>query len=392
MIMINFEFISPTKIYFGKNQEEKIGEILNSYNFKKCLIVTGCSSAFKSGLIDKVKDKISKFPIESAIFSGIRVNPTIQNCKDCLKLAKEFKPDVLLAIGGGSVIDVAKNVSVNCFYDNNPFDFNLHKAVPTKALPIGVILTISAAGSELSNSCVIQDDDLKIKNGFNNDLVRPLFAIENPELTYTVSKEQTAYGVVDMIMHTFERYMVESNEIEPADDFALAVIKNIVKVAKKAYESPMDYDSRATLMLMSSLSHNDLTNIGKKKIMPLHALEHVISGCYPFVTHAAGLAVLFSSWCRYYIEFDIDKFDKLAKNIFGKTGEDKLQNGMFAIKQFEKLFEDLSMPKTFADLGISNPDIDKLVNVFSSDGTRIVGHHVKPMDKNVARKIFEGCI
>lgn len=389
--MLDFDLVIPTKIYFGKNKEERIGEIIKSFGFTKVLIVIGQNSVIKSGLLDKVVSKLVENKITCKVFSGIRPNPTIKECKCCIDLAREFKPDLLLPIGGGSVIDVAKNVAVGYYYDGDSFDFNLHKVKPTKALPIGVILTIAASGSEMSNSCVIQNDDTNIKQGFNDDIVRPIFAIENPELTYSLPEKQTAYGIVDMIMHTFERYMVQSDELEPADSFAEAVLKNIVEASKIYVKNPTDYQARSVLMLMSSYSHNDLTNIGKKKIMPLHALEHCVSGFYPEVAHAAGLSVLFSAWTRYYLNYDMDKFDKLGKNVFGLNNPNKLQNGLLAIEEFEKLFEVLQMPRTFKDIGISNPDIDKLVALFAQDGTRVVGHHVKPLDKDVAREIFESC-
>lgn len=389
--MLDFDFVTPTKIYFGKEKENQVGEIVKGYNFDKVLIIIGQGSVIKSGLLDKVISSLDKANVTHTLYKGVRPNPTVQEVYECLELAKEFKPDLLLAVGGGSVIDVAKSVAVGYFYDGDTFDFNLHKLAPTKALPLGVILTIAASGSEMSNSCVIQNDETKIKQGFNSDVVRPLFAIENPELTYSVSEMQTNYGIVDMIMHTFERYMVKSDELEPADGFAEVVLKNIAEAAKITVKNPTDYQARSVLMLMSSLSHNDLTNIGKKKIMPLHALEHCISGLYPEVTHAAGLAVLFSSWCRYYLKFDIDKFDKLAKNVFGLNNSNKSKNGLLGIEEFEKLFKLLHMPRTFKDLGIENPDIEELVRIFSNDGTRTVGHHAKPLDKEVAREIFLGC-
>ena len=389
--MLDFDLVIPTKIYFGKGKEEKIGDIIKSFGYSKVLIVIGQSSVIKSGLLDKVVNKLNQNGISSKIFSGVRPNPTIQECRACLELTKQFKPDMLLPIGGGSVIDVAKNVAVGYYYDGDSFDFNLHKVKPTKALPIGVILTIAASGSEMSNSCVIQDDVTKVKQGFNSDVVRPIFAIENPELTYTLSETQMAYGIVDMIMHTYERYMVKSDYLEPADGFAEVVLKNVVEAAKIYVKNPMDYQARSVLMLMSSYSHNDLTNVGKKKIMPVHALEHCVSGAYPEVAHAAGLAILFRAWSRYYLKYDMDKFDKLAKNVFGLNNPNKQENGLLAIEEFERLFDVLQMPRTFKDLGISNPDIDELVSLFAQDGTRVVDHHVKPLDKDVAREIFESC-
>lgn len=390
--MIDFEFYSPTKYIFGKDKHLEIGNILKSYNFKKILVIIGMGSVKNNGVLRAILQKLDENQIEYKVFEGVRANPTIELCHECIKVAHELEPDMILALGGGSVIDTAKNVAVGYFYDGDSFDFNLHKVAPTKALPIGVILTISAAGSESSSSCVISNDLTGIKMGFNSDLVRPVFAIENPELTYSVNKVQTAYGIVDIMMHTLERYFTVSNEIEPADGFSLSLLKTVVDVAKTAYDNPNDYDSRAVLMLMSSLSHNDLTNIGKKKSMPVHALEHCVSGVYPNVAHGAGLAVLFPAWAKYYVKFDVDKFDILAKNVFGKQLADKHLNALAGIEELEKLFDYLEMPKTFKDLGIIEPDIDRLVNILTNNGTRVVGHHIRPMDKDVAREIFVSCV
>ena len=389
--MIDFEFYSPTKYIFGKDKHLQIADVLSSYNFNKPLIIIGKGSVKKIGLLDAVISKLKENNIEYQIYEGIRANPTIKDCADCIKLAREFKPDILLAIGGGSVIDTAKNVAVGYYYDGDSFDFNLHKVKPTKALPIGVILTISAAGSESSSSCVISNDDTHIKNGFNSDLVRPLFAIENPELTYSVSKEQTAYGIVDILMHTLERYFGKSDKYEPADNFSLALIKSVIEVSKLAYDDPNNYDARSVLMLMSSLSHNDLTNIGKIKAMPVHALEHALSGLYPDVAHGAGLAVLFPKWARYYVKYDIEKFDKLAKEVFNLNDINKEVNALNGITALEELFDNLNMPRTYEDLGIKNVDIKQLVKILTHDGTRSIGHHTKPIDEEVATEIYSSC-
>lgn len=390
--MIDFNFCSPTKIFFGKNKENEIGAILNSYGFKKVLIIIGKAYVKKSGLLDKITDILDKDSIECCLFEGVRANPQIDECRMCMNKAREFNPDVLLAIGGGSVIDTAKNVAAGYYYDGDQFDFNSHLAEPTKALPIGVVLTISAAGSELSNSCVIQDDILNLKSGFNSDIVRPLFVIENPELTYSLPKNQVGYGIVDILMHTLERYFVESSEFEPADNFSLALLKSVVDVARKVYNNPTDYESHAVLMLMSSLSHNDLTNIGKKKAMPVHQLEHALSGLYPFVAHGAGLAVLFPVWARYYVDLETDKFDFLAKIVFNKSLSNKRDNAIEAINELERLFSDLEMPKTFKDLGITNPDIEKLADLATKNNTKKVYHRIKPLDKDAVIELFKRCI
>ena len=390
--MIDFDFVSPTKIYFGSNKEELVGQICLNGGYKRVYIVIGQGSVKRNGLLNRVTAFLSSSGIEYKVLEGVRPNPTIDLCHKGIKEAKEFSPDLLLAIGGGSVIDTAKNIAVGYYYDGDSFDFNLHKVKPTKALPIGVILTIAASGSELSNSCVIQDDEKQIKMGFNEDIVRPVFSIENPKLTYSVSKVQTAYGIVDIMMHTLERYFHASSDNEPADGFAEALLKSVVKAAKVVIDSPTDYDARAVLMLMSSFSHNGLTSIGKKALLFVHQLEHAVSGMYPEVAHAAGLAVLFPAWAKYYVNFDTDKFNKLATNVFDLHKRDKLENAKAGIKEIEKLFKLLNMPATFKDLGIDNPDIKKLTNLVTKNGTRVIEHPKKNMDEEVVETIFKSCI
>ena len=390
--MIDFDFISPTKIYFGNNKEELIGQICLEHGYKRVYIVIGQGSVKRNGLLARVQASLDESGIKYELLEGVRPNPTIDLCHRGIEEARIFAPNMILAIGGGSVIDTAKNIAVGYFYSGDSFDFNLHKAVPKKALPIGVILTIAASGSELSNSCVIQDDEKQIKMGFNEDIVRPVFAIENPKLTYSLSKTQTAYGIVDIMMHTLERYFHVSSENEPADGFAEAVLKSVVKAARTLVDNPTDYDARAVLMLMSSFSHNDLTSIGKKKLLFVHQLEHAVSGLYPEVAHAAGLSVLFPAWAKYYVNYDPEKFNKLATNVFGLNNKNKLENGKAGIREIEKLFNLLEMPATFKDLGIENPDIDKLVNLVTDNGTRVIKHPFKDMDEEVIRTIYKSCL
>ena len=391
-IMIDFDFISPTKIYFGNNKEELIGQICLDCGYKRVYIVIGQGSVKRSGLLDRVLESLNNSGIKYQVLEGVRPNPTIDICHKGIEEARVFVPNLILAIGGGSVIDTAKNIAAGYFYAGDSFDFNLHKAKPKKALPVGVILTISASGSELSNSCVIQDDDKKVKRGFNDDLVRPVFAIENPKLSYSVSKTQTAYGIVDIMMHTLERYFNASSSNEPADGFAEALLRSVIKAAKTVIDNPTDYDARAVLMLMSSLSHNDLTSIGKGKMLFVHQIEHAISGVYPEVAHAAGLAVLFPAWAKYYVNYDVDKFNALATNVFNLHKLNKLDNAKAGIQEIEKLFASLDMPKSFKDLGINNVDVELLANIVTDDGNRIISHPKKDMDKDVVKAIINSCL
>lgn len=390
--MIDFDFISPTKIYFGQNKENLIGKICLEGGYKKVFIIIGQGSVKRNGLLDRVLSSLDESGIKYQILEGVRANPTIELCRKGIEQARIFAPNLILGIGGGSVMDTAKNIAVGYYYPGDSFDFNLHKVKPKKALPVGVILTIAASGSELSNSCVIQDDEKKIKRGFNDDMIRPVFAIENPKLTYSVPKVQTAYGIVDILMHTLERYFNGSADNEPADGFAEALLKSVIKAAKTIMKDPTDYDARAVLMLMSSLSHNDLTSIGKGKMLFVHQLEHAVSGVYPEVAHSAGLAVLFPAWCKYYVNYDTDKFNQLAINVFDLRKANKVENAKAGIQEFEKLFAALGMPKTFKDLGINNPDIELLADLVTDNGNRIIAHPKKDMDKEVVKTILKSCL
>lgn len=390
--MIDFNFVSPTKIYFGTNKEDLIGQICAEYGYKRVYIVIGQGSVKRTGLLDHVLKLLEENGITYKVLEGVRPNPTIDLCRKGIEEARAFAPNLILAIGGGSVIDTAKNIAVGYFYVGDSFDFNLHKVKPKKALPIGVILTIAASGSELSTSCVIQDDETQVKQGFNDDVVRPVFAIENPKLTYSVSKVQTAYGVVDIMMHTLERYFNASSDNEPADGFAEALLRSVIKAAKTVVNNPTDYDARSVLMLMSSLSHNGITSIGKNGAFFVHPIEHAVSGVYPQVAHAAGLAVIFPAWAKYYISYDVDKFDSLARNVFDLHNKNKTDNAKAGINEIEKLFAILGMPKAFKDLGIDNPDIEKIVNLITNNGERVIKHPKKDMDKEVLTTIFKSCL
>ena len=390
--MIDFDFVSPTKLYFGSNKEQLIGNICLENGYKRVLIVIGQGSVKRNGLLARVLASLDEAGIKYQILEGVRANPTIELCHKGIEEAQRFVPNLILAIGGGSVIDTAKNIAVGYFYPGDSFDFNLHKVKPKRALPVGVILTIAASGSELSNSCVIQDDTKQIKRGFNDDLIRPVFAIENPKITYSVSKTQTAYGVVDIMMHTLERYFNGSSDNEPADGFAEALLKSVIKAAKVVIKDPTDYDSRAVLMLMSSLSHNDLTSIGKGKMLFVHQLEHAVSGVYPEVAHAAGLSVLFLGWAKYYVNYDVDKFNSLAANVFNLHKSNKIDNAKAGIQEIEKLFTLLEMPKSFKDLGIDNPDFTLLTNLVTDNGNKVINHPKKNMDQDVVMTIFKSCL
>lgn len=387
--MLDFELNLKTKLFFGKDKENEIGKILSSYNFKKVLIVSGKGSARKSGLLDKVISLINQERIEYKLLEGIKANPDKDNANKGVDLSKSFCPDIILAIGGGSVIDTAKSIAVGHYYEGDTFDFNLHLLKPTRALPVGVILTISASGSEMSTSCVIQDYDRNIKQGFNSELVRPLFAIENPELTYSVSKEQTAYGIVDILSHTLERFFNKSDdESTLCDEFAIGLIRNVIKFGKIAIDDPYNYSARAELMLASSFSHNGVTSLGKTSGLIVHQLEHALTACYPSIAHGAGLAILYPCWAEEYIKYDVKKFSFLALRIFDIKDSDENKAAFEFVNRLRDFFISIGAPTTYKDVGVDNIDIDRLVNVLTLDGTRKISYHMKDIDSDNARTIY----
>ena len=386
--MINFDFYSPTKIYFGKNRENEVGEIIKKYGFKKVLLHYGQNSIKKTGLYDKVIMSLKNAEVSFIELSGVEPNPKIELVRQGVKIVKDEQIDFILAVGGGSVIDSAKAIACGAKVDFDPWLFNLHQKTPTDALPVGVILTISAAGSELSNSCVISDLDTYFKNGFNSDHIRPLFAIENPELTYSVSKFQTGCGIVDILMHTIERYFTDTPEIEFAKNISEGLIKSVIDAGYKAIKDPSNYDARSTLMIASSFSHNGLTGLGGKMYFTVHKLEHQISGTFDNVAHGAGLSVLFPAWAKWIYKEDLNSFVRFAKNIFNITEGTDDEIAYKGILALEKYFKDIDMPTRFSDLGITPESFEAMASrITKNDTVKVVGFI--ELDKKAVLEIFE---
>lgn len=366
--MINFDFYSPTKIFFGKDRENEVGEIIKKYGYKKVLLHYGKSSIKKTGLYDKVVNSLNNSNVEFVELGGVEPNPKDSLVRVGVELAKKEEVDFILAVGGGSVIDSAKSIACGAKVDFDPWLFNAHEKTPLDAIPVGVILTISAAGSELSNSCVITNEVTKFKNGFNSDLIRPKFAIMNPELTYSVSKFQTGCGIVDILMHTLERYFTDTKNIEFAQNIAEGLLKSVLEAGRVAIKNPNDYNARSTLMIASSFSHNGLTGLGGKMYFTVHKLEHQISGTFDEVAHGAGLSVLFSAWAKWVYKKDPSNFIRFANNVWGIEGnsEDVALKG---IEKLEEYFREIEMPTTFKDLGISEKEFSPMANRLTKNDT-----------------------
>lgn len=387
--MTNFIYNTPTKVFFGKGYEHEVGEILKQYKIKKVLFHYGQNSIKASGLYDIVKKSLEQAKIEYIELGGVEPNPKISLVRDGVKICKEHNIELILAVGGGSVIDSAKSIAVGAKSTEDPWCFNAKEIEPIDALPVGVILTIAAAGSEMSNSCVITNEELKLKRGFNNELNRPLFAIMNPELTYTVSKYQTACGIVDIMMHTLERYFSSYEFIDLTDSIALSLLKAVKKAGLKALQNPQDYEARATLMWASSLSHNGLTSSLKTYTMPVHQLEHDLSGMYDEVAHAAGLAILFPAWAKLVYKQNPEKFARLGVEVFDVDPTlpvlDQAKQGILNMEQY---FKSIGMPTRLQELNLSDIDIVGMANSLSKNKTYAYQNAYTPIDFNFAVEVY----
>ncbi len=390
--MIDFEFVSPTKIVYGEDKENEIGSLIKSYGFKNVLIVYGGKHALKSGLIDRVRTSLDEAEVDYVELSGVQPNPIKELVEAGKELVLNNGCDLVLAIGGGSCIDTAKSIAVNVYHDGDVMDFNLGKDTPKKALPIGVILTIAAAGSELSDSCVISDESKQIKSGFHNDLVRPLFAIENPELTFSCPKYQTGAGIIDMMSHSLERYMCPSGNLQFCDTLALAVVKSIMEAGKAVNENPSNYNARGSLMILSGLAHNGLTSLGKKTSMVVHGAEHALSAYDPKITHGAGIGVCYLGWAKAYINELSHKLAESGRYLFDIEEKDDLKAAKKHIEMMEAFFKELGMPTTLSELGITEKDIETLADIATNKGAKKIGLAPMSLDKEHVIEIYKHCL
>lgn len=390
--MNNFNYYTPTKVYFGKGSEKNLVKLIKEGNYKKVLFHYGKGSIKKIGLYDFIINELKSNNIDFIELGGVEANPKLSLVEQGVKLAKENNIDFILAAGGGSVIDSAKSIAAGYFINKSPWVFNSGEQVLNKSLPVGVILTLSAAGSEMSNSCVITNDYTNDKRGFGSDHNRPVFAICNPEFTYTVSKYQTACGIVDIMMHTLERTISYDTTYNPlTDNIAYGLIKAILEVGKVAYNEPTNYDARATLMWASSLSHNGLTACGRDYIMPVHQMEHALSGTYDSVAHGAGLAVLWPAWAQLAAQKDPTRFAELGYQSFGLNRKIKpLDAAITAIQLMKDYFKSIGMPLTLKELNVKYEDLEKIARLYTFDGKRTIDDIIL-VDYNTCLQILKNC-
>lgn len=376
--MNNFDYCVPTRVIFGRDTEKKAGEIIKEYGFKKIMVHYGGESAKKSGLLDRVTEALEAAGIDCVLFGGVQANPTLFKALEGMEICRREGVEFILAVGGGSVIDSAKCIADGTPNpDLDPWKFFLKEAVPLKALPHGCILTLAASGSEMSQSCVITNEENGLKRGFNCVTHRPLFAICNPELTFTVNRFQTGCGTVDILMHTLERYLGgTTTDTALTDRIAEGLMKAVIEAGRTADRNPGDYEARAALMWAGSLSHNDLTGLGRDYMMTVHQLEHELSGKYPMVAHGAGLSALFCSWARYVCEAAPMRFAQLAVRVWDveMNFEDPLKTALEGIDRMEAYFKSLAMPVCLRELnaGISEADFEEMAEKCTNFGKRVL--------------------
>ena len=352
--MNDFNYYAPTKVVFGKGAEQKVGNLIKEQNCKKVLIHYGSGSARRSGLLDRIEAIFDKEGITYIELGGVVPNPRLSLVYEGIALCKKENVDFILAVGGGSVIDSAKAIGYGVANEGDVWDFFDFKRKPTACLPIGVVLTIAAAGSEMSGSCVITKEDGGMKRGCTTDYSRLKFAVLDPELTMTLPPYQTACGCTDILMHTMERYFNHGENMELTDGISEHLLRTVMKNAKILMDEPQCYKARAEVMWAGSLSHNGLMACGNDGgDWACHQLEHELGGMFD-VAHGAGLAAVWGSWARYVCDALPDRFEQFAVNVMGvENGDDKnavIQKGIEAMENF---FRQIEMPTDLGGLNIA---------------------------------------
>lgn len=358
--MFDFKYFTPTKVLFGKNTENKVADLIQEFGGKKVLIHYGGGSVIRSGLMQKVTDKLDTAGIKYVKLGGAVPNPRLSLVYEGIDLCKKEGLDFILALGGGSAIDSAKAIGYGVMNDGDVWDLYDYKKQAKACMPLGVILTLAATGSEMSDSSVITKEEGLVKRGYSSDFCRPRFAILNPELTMTLPDYQTACGCTDIMMHTMERYFTNGGNMELTDSMAEALLRTVKENAKILARDPKNYDARAEVMWAGSLSHNGLTGCGNDGgDWMTHKLEHELGGLYD-VAHGAGLAAIWGSWARHVYKNCLPRFKRYAINVMGiapNAGSDE-EIALKGIEAMEDFYREIKMPTNLRELGVNATDDD----------------------------------
>lgn len=392
--MHNFEYYAPTKVVFGRNTESETGKLIKELNCQKVLVHYGGGSVVRSGLLDRVYGALDAEGIPYVSLGGVVPNPRLSKVREGISLARQEGVDFILAVGGGSVIDSAKAIGYGMANEGDVWDFYARKRTASACLPIGAVLTIAAAGSEMSNSSVITNEAGWIKRGYSSNYCRCRFAVLNPELTCTLPDYQTQSGCVDIMMHTLERYLNHGTNMEMTDGISEALLRTVIKSARTLRDDPENYEARAEVMWASSLSHNGLTGCGTDGgDFASHQLEHELSGMFD-VIHGAGLAAIWGSWARYVYRARPDRFASLAVKVLMIPEKSSAEETALAgIEAMEDFYRSIGMPTSLRELGIepTKEQILELAEKCSFGNTRTIGI-VKKLGREDMAEIYRMAI
>lgn len=374
--MNNFIFNSPTKIIFGKGTEDSAAGEVKKYS-RKILLCYGGGSIKKTGLYDKVVNSLKEADIEFIELGGIKPNPRLSPVREGIRLCRENKLDFILVVGGGSAIDTAKAIAIGVPYSGDVWDFYLGKAAITEALPVGVILTIPATGSEASDSSVITNEDGWYKKGLASDLMRPVFSILNPELTYTLPPYQTACGAADIMAHIMERYFTNVDHVDLTDRLCEATLKTVINNTPAALNEPDNYHARAEIMWSGTIAHNNLLSTGRIGDWASHRIEHELSALYD-IAHGAGLSIIFPAWMKYVYKHDVNRFVQFAVRVWDVdlAFESPEAIALEGIRRMTEFFRRIGLPVTLSEAGIPEDSFEEMADKCTDSDRKTQGQFV----------------
>lgn len=375
--MENFTFKNATKIIFGKGTESTVGAEVKAFS-NKILFVSGGGSIKASGLYDRTVQSLKENGIEFVELFGVKPNPRLSLVREGIRLCRENNIDFILSVGGGSAADTAKAIAVGVSYEGDVWDFYIGKASPSKALPVGVVLTIPATGTEASNSSVITNEEGWYKKGLSSEFIRPAFSILNPELTYTLPPYQTACGAADIMAHVMERYFTNVEHVDLTDRLCEATLKTVINNTPKALANPEDYAARAEIMWAGTIAHNDLLSTGRIGDWASHRIEHELSAIYD-IAHGAGLAIIFPAWMKYVYKHNINRFVQFAVRVWDVdlTFEDSEAIVLEGIRRMTEFFRRIALPVTLADAGIGYDRLEEMADKATNSDMNTQGSFVK---------------
>lgn len=389
--MKDFTFHTPTEVVFGRRAEERIARLVRKYGGTKVLLHYGGGSAERSGLLPMIRRQLAEAGIGCVELGGVVPNPRLSKVREGIDRCRAEGVDFLLAVGGGSVIDSAKAIGYGVPYAGDVWDLFDGRARAAACLPIGAVVTIPAAGSEMSNGCVVTNEEGRHKRGYSSELGRCRFAVMNPERTCSLPAYQTACGAVDILMHTMERYFSPETDMTLTDALAEALMRTVLDAAPVVLAAPTDYRHRAQIMWAGSLAHNDLTGCGNVGDWATHHLEHELSALYD-VAHGAGLAAVWGSWARFVYRTDTARFVRFAVNVMGVTNDfaDPDRTALAGIEAMERFYRSIGMPVSIPEL-VGRPateeEIDEMVRKCSRGGTSTEGSF-RRLDAEAMRAIY----